>query len=101
MVKEMTTQGIVVPPNNKLSDKDKAFMLVHYPIFDFSGRTDEWSFEKALDELGLTGTAKEAVVEKYESGNVDEIRAEFARHYDAVRMEKQEELARALNPLGK
>ncbi|KAF5309213.1 hypothetical protein D9619_012793 [Psilocybe cf. subviscida] len=98
MVKQMSIQGIEVPLNNKLSDKDKAFMLVHYPIFDFSDRTDGWSFEIALDVLGLTGAAKEAVIEKYQSGDVAEIRAEFARHYEAVRMEKQERLAQALNP---
>lgn len=93
----MTTQGIVVPWNNKLSDKDKAFMLVHYPRFDFSDRTDGWSFERALDVLGLTGSAKESVIEKYNTGNVPDIRAEFAQFYEAVRIERQEKLAQALD----
>lgn len=88
MPAEMNDQGLEITPNNALSDYDRAFVLIHYPVFDFSDRTDGWDFEKALTVMGIEGEGRQNVLEKYNAGDVPGVRVEFAKAYESVRKER-------------
>jgi hypothetical protein len=88
MPAEMNDQGVEIPPNNALSDYDRAFVLIHYPLFEFSERTDGWDFQKALTVMGIEGEGRENVLEKYSAGDVPGVREEFSKAYESVRTER-------------
>jgi len=82
MPAEMNLERIEIPPNNDLSDMDKAFAIINYPYFEYSPRKHlmdpEWSFCRALDVAGVSGESRSIMEEAYAKGDAGEIRAEFA-----------------------
>lgn len=54
MPREMNVQGIDLPPNDALSQLDKAFATVHYPYFgDDAKKHPDADFQEALEVLGI------------------------------------------------
>ncbi|KAF5309134.1 hypothetical protein D9619_012806 [Psilocybe cf. subviscida] len=86
-------KGIKIKPNNKLSDYDKAFMLIHYPYFGFEPQVDEWDFVKALDVFGIYGQSRDEMMELYGAGNVRDLRRHFADVYESIRDQQNVALA--------
>jgi hypothetical protein len=86
-------KGLEIKPNNKLSDYDKAFMLIHYPYFGFEPKVEGWDFAKALDVFGIQGADHEEMMELYDAGNVRDVRRHFAQVYESVREQRNAALA--------
>lgn len=85
--------GIEIQPNNRLSDYDKAFMLIHYPYFGFEPQADGWDFTRALDVFGIQGADRVEMMDLYGAGNVRDVRRHFARVYESVREQRNAALA--------
>lgn len=81
MPPQLNEQGIRVNPNNKLSELDKAFMVINYPPFaGAEGKPDpskRAQFEAALDVTGVVGGQKATIMKYYDAQNWTDIRYEF------------------------
>ncbi len=75
MPSDMNTQRKEIPPNDILSDSDKAYMLINYPRANAAKETPDWTFEHALDVAGVNVQAKQSILD---SPSVDLIRQRFA-----------------------
>jgi len=82
MPAEMNLERIDIPPNNKLSDFDKAHGIINYPYFSQSPnkhlQDPAWSFTRALDVMGVAGDARVVMEDAYEKADIQRIRAEYA-----------------------
>ncbi|KAF5309131.1 hypothetical protein D9619_012805 [Psilocybe cf. subviscida] len=87
-------KGIEIKPNNKLSDYDKAFMLIHYPYFGFEPQVEGWDFTKALDVFGIHGQDRDEMTRIYGTGNVRDVRRHFAEVYESIREQRNAALAK-------
>lgn len=79
----MNTQSIEVPPNNKLSPTDIAFVTLNYPFFkaDLKGHVAAgWDIEHAMDVAGVQGDSRVRILEEYGQGDWRELRAVFTQH---------------------
>ena len=78
----MNLERIEIPPNNDLSDMDKAFAIFNYPYFANSRKKNlldpKWSFSRALDVAGVSGESRSVMEAAFAKGDAGEIRAEFA-----------------------
>ena len=53
MPAEMNLEHIEIPPNNALSDLDKAYVFLNYPFLTTSSPNKQWTIEHALDAAGV------------------------------------------------
>jgi hypothetical protein len=86
-------KGLEIKPNNKLSDYDKAFMLIHYPYFGFEPKVEGWGFAKALDVFGIQGADRKKMMQLYGAGNVRDVRRHFAKVCESAREQRNTALA--------
>ena len=54
-----TTKKTQVPQNG-LSDRDKAWLVVHYPRADHAGK--EWTLDRSLEKLSVSPTSRESML---------------------------------------
>ena len=75
MPSDMNEQHKEVPPNSMLSDMDKAFMLINYPRASPHPNSPDWTLTRALDVAGVTGSARDAIID---ATSADLVRQRFA-----------------------
>ncbi|KAF9044984.1 hypothetical protein BJ165DRAFT_1404250 [Panaeolus papilionaceus] len=78
MPKEMNLEKIEVPPNNNLSDTDKAYAFINYPYIKTPSPNQGWNIARALDVAGVQGPARERILAEYKEGDWKGMRVEFA-----------------------
>lgn len=49
----INAEGIAVKVNNKLTDMDKAYMVINYPRSSPHHKARDWTLQKALDVAGV------------------------------------------------
>jgi len=82
MPPEMNNEEIRIKPNNQLSDTDKAFVAINYPIFttdsnNVSSESSIQKFEDALDIAGVAGNTRKDILNYFAKGDWKEIRCAF------------------------
>jgi len=78
MPKEMNLERIEVPPNNNLSDIDKAYVAITYPYFVRPSYADPvWTFEHALDVACIQGESRDKILAEFAQKDAQGIRTEF------------------------
>ncbi|KAH8099645.1 hypothetical protein BXZ70DRAFT_240399 [Cristinia sonorae] len=60
--KQMNVDNVDMVPNSELSDKDKAFMVVNYPLFKLNPNAPEWTLSHALSVLGVPDYYKHSML---------------------------------------
>ena len=85
MPAEMNTQHKEVPPNNVLSDLDKAYTVLNYPLLNPDANAPQWSVEHALQVAGVTGSSREKILLFLRHGIPDMNRSAHMSGYMAVR----------------
>ncbi|KIM38832.1 hypothetical protein M413DRAFT_29778 [Hebeloma cylindrosporum] len=101
MPPEMNEQGIRIRPNNKLSDTDKAFLTINYPLFtnpapgassDASKQaTPLQKFTDALDIAGVAGDTRQTILTYFEEGDWQQIRYTFTDWCTSTRLARKAE----------
>lgn len=67
----LNTQGVNVNVNNRLSDMDKAYMVINYNRNIPNSNAKEWTLEKALDVAGVPPSEqKNILAARGDSGTV-------------------------------
>ena len=74
MSDEMTTRRQEVFPNEFLSDRDKAFMVINYPRTQVDPTAPEWTLTHALDMMGVDAYDKHAMLR----ARPEDVRKQFA-----------------------
>jgi hypothetical protein len=69
----LNKENVDIPPNNELSDIDKAYMAINYP-------RDLSSVEKALETIDLDSNTKSAIIVAYKAHDILEMRRLLAEH---------------------
>jgi hypothetical protein len=69
----LNKENVDIPPNNELSDIDKAYMAINYP-------RDLPSVSKALETIDLDSNTKSAIIEAYKAHDILEMRILLAEH---------------------
>ncbi|KAF8153384.1 hypothetical protein B0H34DRAFT_103561 [Crassisporium funariophilum] len=79
MPAEMNIEKIAVPPNNALSQLDKAYGFINYPFMGKAKSIDPtWTFDHALDVAGVKGDYRGRILVEYNQGDWKGVRTEFA-----------------------
>jgi hypothetical protein len=80
----MNEQHKDVPPNYKLSDMDKAYMIINYPRPTPHALAPEWTLDHALQVSGVDPATTQDI--KNAKGDVTKIRAVFTAFQVAARI---------------
>ena len=65
MPAQMNLEHIEVPPNNKLSELDKAFAFINYPYPAASPFDSKWTIDHALAVAGVDADSKTKILQAY------------------------------------
>lgn len=76
MPRHLNEQNIEIGPNYKLSEHDKAFMVIHYPHPKPLPGASTWTLKYALGVVGVDYDSKTRILEH--AGDVDTLRQAFA-----------------------
>lgn len=101
MPPHLNEQNKRIEPNNKLSEMDKAFMIINYPPFAAEGEDDPFKrdlFEDALDTVGVVDERKVKILKLYDSHLWLEVRYEFNRFSTDTRLARKAAMHSAKNP---
>ncbi|KAJ7092313.1 hypothetical protein B0H15DRAFT_905677 [Mycena belliarum] len=79
----MNLEGIDIPPNELLSDMDKAYMVINYPRPTPHGSAPQWTLDYALKVSGVDAATTQDI--KNARGDVTKIRAIFTAFQVAAR----------------
>jgi hypothetical protein len=78
MPKEMNVEKIEIPPNNVLSELDKAYAFVNYPFITTRSSNPQWNIQHALDVAGVQGDSRGRILAEYNQKDWKGVRTEFA-----------------------
>jgi hypothetical protein len=79
----MNVEQIDIPPNDALSDMDRAYMVINYPRPSPHALAPQWTLDYALKVSGVDAMTTQDI--KNAKGNVDKIRALFTAFQVAQR----------------
>ncbi|KAJ7452613.1 hypothetical protein FB451DRAFT_1050784, partial [Mycena latifolia] len=101
MPAEMNDEGIAVPPNKKLSDIDKAYMVINYPRPKPHDGARQWTLEYALKVAGVDAVTTQKILSHNSDTSVDAhaIRGTFIR-YQLSRRVHQHQAPHAVTATG-
>ncbi|KAJ7270869.1 hypothetical protein C8J57DRAFT_1065233 [Mycena rebaudengoi] len=83
MPRQMNVEQIDIPPNDALSDMDRAYMVINYPRPSPHALAPQWTLDYALKVSGVDAMTTQDI--KNAKGNVDKIRALFTAFQVAQR----------------
>jgi len=78
MPAKMNLEHIEIPPNNALSELDKAYVFLNYPFFTMPSPNKQWTVEHALDVAGVKGKSREKILSEFNEKDWRGVRTEFA-----------------------
>jgi len=78
MPAEMNLEHIEIPPNNALSELDKAYVFLNYPSFATPSPNKQWTVEHALDVAGVKDKSREKILSEFKEKDWKGVRMEFA-----------------------
>lgn len=81
MPAELNTQRMEIRPNSQLSDFDKAYTMINYPRVSAHPDASDWSLDRALDFVGLSGEPKTKIKSAFQperDPSAAQIRAQFS-----------------------
>jgi len=78
MPAEMNLEHIEIPPNNALSELDKAYVFLNYPSFTTPPPNKQWTVEHALDVAGVKDKSREKILSEFKEKDWKGVRTEFA-----------------------